>query len=49
MSVLDEAGEALIGEGRRHRRLWSVEEQRRIVAETYGGGSSVSLERGGIT
>jgi transposase len=43
MSVLDEAGEAEISEGRRCRRSWPVEEKRRIVAETYAAGWSVAL------
>jgi transposase len=42
MSVLDEAGEAQISEGRRRRRSWPAEEKRRIVAETYSAGSSVA-------
>jgi transposase len=43
MSVSDEAGKATIVEGRHRRRSWPVEEKRRIVAETYAAGSSVSL------
>jgi len=43
MSVFDESGDVLRGEARRRRRSWSVEEKRRIVAESYAAGSSVSL------
>lgn len=42
MSVRKQEGGAEAGE-RRRRRVWSEEEKRRIVAETFEPGSSVSI------
>jgi transposase len=41
MLVAKEAGQA--GGARRRRRLWSADEKRRIVAETFAPGASVSI------
>ena len=43
MLVAKEAGQAAAGSGRRRRRLWSPDEKRRIVAETFVPGASVSI------
>ena len=43
MSVLEREGSAAGGGDRRRRRLWSAEEKRRIVAETFEPGASVSI------
>jgi len=42
MLVAKEAGQAGTG-GARRRRLWSADEKRRIVAETFAPGASVSI------
>jgi transposase len=34
---------SVAGEQRRHRRLWSKDEKRQIVAETFEDGASVSI------
>jgi transposase len=41
MLVAKEAGQA--GDAPRRRRLWSADEKRRIVAETFAPGASVSI------
>ena len=38
-----EAGRTATGEARRRRRVWSVDDKRRIVAETLAPGASVSV------
>jgi transposase len=43
MSVLGSEGQAAGRDERRRRRLWSAEEKRRIVAETFAPGASVLL------
>jgi transposase len=43
MLVTGEAGQGATGEGRRRHRLWSADEKRRIVAETFAPGASVSI------
>ena len=43
MSISEPAPEAASGRERRRRRAWSVEEKRRIVAETFAPGASVSI------
>ena len=42
MLVAKEAAQAATG-GRRRRRLWTANEKRRIVAETFAPGASVSI------
>jgi transposase len=41
--ALEEGGQAVGGEGGRRRRSWSLAEKRRIVAETFAPGASVSV------
>lgn len=41
--LVPEPGEDAEGRGRRRRRLWSMEDKRRIVAETFEPGASVSM------
>jgi transposase len=44
MLVSAEGGQAIIGDSRRRRRRsWSAVEKRRIVAETFAPGASVSI------
>ena len=43
MSVTEREGQAASDGARRHRRLWSDEEKRQIVAETLAPGASVSI------
>jgi transposase len=43
MLVLEREQQATNGEERRRRRVWSAEEKRRIVAETFAPGASVSV------
>ena len=43
MLLLKEAGRTATGEARRRRRVWSVDDKRRIVAETLAPGASVSV------
>lgn len=43
MLVSEREQRAINGEGRRRRRAWSAEEKRRIVAETFAPGASVSV------
>jgi transposase len=43
MLVSQEGGQAIAGDSRRRRRSWSSEEKRRIVAETFAPGASVSI------
>jgi transposase len=43
MSVPGREGQAGIDNARRGRRLWSEDEKRRIVAETFAPGASVSI------
>jgi len=43
MSVSAREGRAANGGERRRRRLWSDEEKRQIVAETFAPGASVSI------
>lgn len=43
MSVTDRSGEAAGGRPRRRRRVWTEDEKRRIVAETFAPGASVSI------
>jgi transposase len=38
-----EAGRTATGDARRRRRVWSVDDKRRIVAETLAPGASVSV------
>ena len=38
-----EAGRTATGDARRRRRVWSVDDKRRIVAETLAPGASVSI------
>ena len=43
MLVSEREQGATNGEGRRRRRAWSAEEKRRIVAESFAPGASVSV------
>jgi transposase len=43
MLVSKEAGRAATGGEGRRRRLWSADEKRQIVAETFAPGASVSI------
>src|SRR6266436_9357581 len=43
MSVLERDGQGASAIPRRRRRLWPEEEKRRIVAETFAPGASVSI------
>jgi transposase len=43
MSVTEREGQAASDTTRRGRRLWSDDEKRRIVAETFAPGASVSI------
>lgn len=43
MLVSEPEQQATSGEERRRRRVWSAEEKRRIVAETFAPGASVSI------
>lgn len=41
--MAEETGQAVARRARRRRRLWSAEEKRQIVAETFAPGASVSI------
>jgi transposase len=43
MSVAAKDEQAVEGEGKPRRRSWSLEEKRRLVAETFAPGASVSM------
>ena len=43
MSVAAKGEQAVEGEGKPRRRSWSLEEKRRLVAETFAPGASVSM------